>query len=105
PRGRGGAGGGGVPPIESAIAEREHRLAVLTGVRPGALSADLTPRAYPPLAKSLPLRDPTSLLRRRPDVRAGERRLAAATAREGIAAADLFPRITVTGFLGLLAGR
>ena len=94
-----------LPPVRAAIAEREHRLAVLTGVRPGALSADLTPRAYPPLAKSLPLGDPTSLLRRRPDVRAAERRLAAATAREGIAAADLFPRITVTGFLGLLAGR
>jgi multidrug efflux system outer membrane protein len=38
-------------------------------------------------------------------VRAAERRLAAATGREGVAAADLYPRITVTGFLGLLAGR
>ncbi len=94
-----------LPPLHAAIAEREHRLAVLTGVRPGALTADLSPRAYPPLAKALPLGDPAALLRRRPDVRAAERRLAAATAREGVAAADLFPRITVTGFLGLLAGR
>jgi multidrug efflux system outer membrane protein len=94
-----------LPPIESAIAERQHRLAVLTGVRPGALTADLSPRAYPPLAKALPLGDPTLLLRRRPDVRAAERRLAAATSREGVAAADLYPRITVSGILGLLAGR
>jgi outer membrane protein, multidrug efflux system len=69
------------------------------------LTADLSPRAYPPLAKALPLGDPAALLRRRPDVRAAERRLAAATAREGVAAADLFPRITLTGFLGLIAGR
>ena len=38
-------------------------------------------------------------------MRAAERRLAAATAREGIAAADLFPRVTLSGFLGFVAGR
>ncbi len=94
-----------LPPIRAAISEREHRLAVLTGRRPGDLSADLSPRAYTPLAKALPLGDASSLLKRRPDIRAAERRLAAAAAREGIAAADLYPRITLTGFLGLLAGR
>jgi multidrug efflux system outer membrane protein len=94
-----------LPPIRAALSAREHRLAVLIGVRPGELAADLTPRTYPPLAKALPLGDPASLLRRRPDVRAAERRLAAANAREGVAAAELYPRITVTGFLGLLAGR
>jgi multidrug efflux system outer membrane protein len=94
-----------LPPIDAAIAARQYRLAVLTGVRPGALTADLSPRAYPPLAKALPLGDPTTLLRRRPDVRAAERRLAAASAREGVAAAELYPRITVSGVLGLLAGR
>jgi len=94
-----------LPPIRTGIALREHRLAVLTGVRPGALSADLSPRAYPPLAKALPLGDPSALLRRRPDVRAAERRLAAAAARESVAAADLYPRITISGFLGFLAGR
>ena len=94
-----------LPPLRSALAEREHRLALLTGVRPGELAIDLAPRPYPTLAKALPLGDPASLLRRRPDVRVAERRLAAATAREGVAAADLFPRITVTGVLGFLAGR
>ena len=94
-----------LPPLRTAIAERLHRLAVLTGKRPGELEVDLSPREYPPLAKMLALGEVDTFLQRRPDVRAAERRLAAATAGEGIAAADLFPRITVTGLLGLLAGR
>jgi multidrug efflux system outer membrane protein len=94
-----------IPPIRSAIAQREHHLAVLIGVRPGALVADLTPRAYPPLTKALAIGEPGSLLRRRPDVRAAERRLASATGRESVAAAELFPQISISGFLGLLAGR
>lgn len=94
-----------IPPIRTAMSLREHRMAVLVGVRPAALDVDLSPRPYPTLAKALAIGEPDSLLRRRPDVRAAERRLAAATAREGVAAADRFPRITLTGFLGLLAGR
>jgi multidrug efflux system outer membrane protein len=85
-----------LPPLRAAIAAREHRLAVLTGV---------SPRPYPPLAKALPVGDPTELLKQRPDVRAAERRLAAAAAREGVAYAELFPRVTLSGFLGLVAGR
>jgi multidrug efflux system outer membrane protein len=94
-----------IPPIRSAIAQREHRIAVLIATRPGAPGVDLSPRPYPSLAKALAIGEPDSLLRRRPDVRSAERRLAAATAREGVAAADLYPHISVTGFLGLLAGR
>jgi multidrug efflux system outer membrane protein len=94
-----------LPPIHAAIGERAHRIAVLVGERPGQLTADLSPRAYPPLGKAISIGDSGSVLTRRPDIRAAERRLAAATGREGIAAADLYPRITVTGFLGLLAGR
>ena len=90
---------------ERASREREHRIAVLIAMRPGALEVDLSPRPYPALAKALAIGEPDTLLRRRPDVRSAERRLAAATAREGVAAADLYPQITVTGFLGLLAGR
>jgi multidrug efflux system outer membrane protein len=94
-----------LPPLRAAIAAREHRLAVLTGARPGALAVDVSPRAYPPLAKALPVGDPAELLKRRPGVRAAERRLAAAAAREGVAYAELFPRVTLSGFLGLVAGR
>ncbi len=94
-----------LPPLRAAISQRDHRLAVLVGERPGQLKADLSPRAYPPLGKAIAIGEPGSLLTRRPDVRAAERRLASATGREGVAAADLYPRITVTGFLGFLAGR
>ena len=94
-----------VPPLRAAVAARLHRLAVLNGVRPGALAADLSPRGYAPLAKALPLGDPGQLLQRRPDVRAAERQVAAAAAREGIATAELFPRVSISGFLGLIAGR
>ena len=94
-----------LPPLRAAIAAREHRLAVLTAARPGALAVDVSPRPYPPLAKALPVGDPAELLKQRPDVRAAERRLAAAAAREGVAYAELFPRVTISGFLGLVAGR
>ena len=57
------------------------------------------------LAKTLALGDPSLLLNRRPDVRAAERQLAMSPAREGVAQAELYPRITLSGVLGLLAGR
>ena len=94
-----------LPLLRAAIAQREHALAVLSGRRPGEPGVDLSPRAYPVLAKALPIVDVEALVQRRPDVRRAERNLAAAAAREGIAAADLFPRISVSGFLGMLAGR
>lgn len=94
-----------VPPLRMALAAREHRLAVLVGVRPGAMVVDLAPRAYPPLARALAVGPPEELLRRRPDIRAAERRLASTSALEGVAAAELYPTITLTGFLGFLAGR
>lgn len=93
------------PPLRTALAARQHRLAVLTGVAPSELVADLAPRAYPVLATSIALGPPDGFLTRRPDVRAAQRRLDASAAREGVAAADLYPRITVSGMLGLLAGR
>lgn len=94
-----------LPPLRSALGQRVHRLAVLNGERPGQLRADLSPRAYPPLGKAIAMGEAGSVLTRRPDVRAAERRLAAATGREGMAAADLYPRVTVTGFIGFIAGR
>jgi multidrug efflux system outer membrane protein len=95
----------GVPPIRAELAVREHRLAVLLGVRPGDLAVDLAPRAYPVLATTLAIGETESFFSRRPDVQAAERRLAAATARQGVARAELYPKITLSGFLGFLAGR
>src|SRR5271168_2615661 len=93
-----------IPPLEAAEKQAGYRLAVLLGERPGALDQELQPAVVATYAKALPIGDPTELLRRRPDVRAAERQLAAATARVGVATADLFPRVSVTGFVGFLSG-
>ncbi len=94
-----------IPSIEYEVSRAEYHVAVLTGTRPGELNADLSPRTYPAIAKVLPIGNPGELLQRRPDVRAAERRLAAATERQGIASASLFPQVSVSGFVGFLAGR
>jgi outer membrane protein, multidrug efflux system len=93
-----------IPPLEAAEKQAAYRLAVLLGQRPGALDQELQPAAVATYAKALPIGDTTELLRRRPDVRAAERQLAAATARVGVATADLFPRVNVSGFVGFLSG-
>jgi multidrug efflux system outer membrane protein len=93
-----------IPPLEAAEKQADYRLAVLLGERPGALDEELHAVAIAAYAKPLPIGDPTELLRRRPDVRAAERQLAAATARVGVATADLFPRVNITGFVGFLSG-
>src|SRR5712664_1820904 len=94
-----------IPLLELETKRAEYRLAVLTGARAGELSADLAPRNYAPIDKALPIGNAADLLRRRPDVRAAERRLAAATERQGVAVASLFPKVSIYGFLGFLAGR
>ena len=95
-----------IPPFIAAEKRAAQRLAVLTGQRPGALDAELaTPAAAQPTHPTqLAVGDVSELLRRRPDVRAAERRLAAETARTGVATADLFPRVRLTGFVGFLSG-
>ena len=93
-----------IPLLEVAEVQSRHRLAVLLGQRPDALDTLLEPRDAAPYAKALPHGDTTDLLRQRADVRVAERRLAAATARVGVATADLFPRISLSGFVGFLSG-
>jgi multidrug efflux system outer membrane protein len=97
-----------LPQLETTAAAARYRLAVLQGRHPGALDAELVPVTVPAYAKALPIGegggDVGALLRGRPDVQAAERRLAAATARVGVATADLFPRVSVTGFVGFLSG-
>jgi multidrug efflux system outer membrane protein len=90
-----------VPALEALVAVTMHRLAVLTGQTPDALVAELTPQQpLPALPSRLDPGSPGELLRHRPDVIAAEHRLHAATARIGVATADLFPRFTLGGLIG-----
>jgi len=91
-----------IPVFESALRLSIHRLGVLLGREPGALSAELsTPRPIPAAPSEIPVGLPTELLRRRPDLRRSERELAASTARIGLATADLYPHFFLTGAYGL----
>jgi len=75
---------------------------VLLGQEPGSLIAELSSTApLPPPAPEIAVGLPADLLQRRPDIRRAERALAAATARVGVATADLYPRLALTGILGL----
>ncbi len=90
-----------VPALEAQVAVTMHRLAVLTGRTPDALIAELdAQQALPALPARIEPATPGDLLRRRPDVAAAEQRLHAATARIGVATADLFPRFTLGGLIG-----
>ncbi|MCK9635860.1 MAG: efflux transporter outer membrane subunit [Methylobacter tundripaludum] len=94
----------GIPPLESAIYQAMHRLSVLTGQLPGALTKKLSkPAPLPKIPANIDIGRPAELLRRRPDIRIAERTLAAATARIGVATADLFPRVTFVGSISLEA--
>ena len=90
-----------VPALEAQVAVAMHRLAVLTGRTPEALLGELqAPAPLPALPVAPDPGTPGELLRRRPDVAAAEQRLHAATARIGVATADLFPRFTLGGLIG-----
>ncbi|RMQ02252.1 RND transporter [Pseudomonas savastanoi pv. glycinea] len=94
-----------VPQLQAEQVRQRNRIATLLGERPENLSVDLSPSKLPAIAKALPIGDPTQVLRNRPDIRAAERQLAASTARIGVATADLFPRVSLSCFLGFTAGR
>lgn len=105
----------GLAQLETLREQRAAAIPVLTAERQAALFALATltgrpPAALPPIAGArsvaltiaapLPVGDGQALLARRPDIRAAERRLAADTARIGVATADLYPRITLGGSVG-----
>lgn len=90
-----------IPTLEALRQAALFRLGTLTGRVP----ADLPPIAGErsiglEIREAVPVGDGAALLARRPDVRAAERRLAADTARIGVATTDLYPRITLGGSIG-----
>ena len=93
-----------IPGLETQLRAAAHRIEVLSGVHPGAMSQRLLVEApLPATPPAVPLGLPSELLRRRPDIRRAERQLAAATARIGVATAELFPRFSLTGSFGFQA--
>ena len=90
-----------LPPFEASQRMALYRLAVLTGRTPAEMPGSLLAcKQAPRLSQTIPVGDGAALLRRRPDIRQAERKLAAATARIGVATASLYPTIS----LGLSAG-
>jgi NodT family efflux transporter outer membrane factor (OMF) lipoprotein len=94
-----------LPPLNKQLHQARDQLAVLTG----RLPADFTPARFTleqlSLPMDLPLGVPSELVERRPDVRAAEAQLHAATAQVGVAIANLLPQLTITGNIGSTASQ
>lgn len=91
-----------IPGWETLSSQAIHRLGVLLGVAPETLTRELAaPRAPVPAPPGIDAGLPSDLLRRRPDIRRAERQLAAATARIGVATADLYPKFSLGASAGL----
>jgi NodT family efflux transporter outer membrane factor (OMF) lipoprotein len=97
-------------PLEAQLDASRDELATLLGLPPGALDAELAPSpvagaeggpAVPLPPAQVAVGDPASLLRRRPDIRAAERTLAARTAQVGQSEAARFPKLTLLGLIGI----
>ncbi len=95
-----------LPPIEKELAQTRHLLAVLVGKLPGEAAAlpmfDLDGLQLP---QEIPVSLPSALVRQRPDIRASEALFHAACAQVGVATANLYPQVTLTGSYGSEATR
>lgn len=93
-----------IPTLQVGLEEAKNRLAVLLGKHPGTLDVELSEiRTIPTAHLAIAVGVPADVLRNRPDVRKAERELAAQTARIGVATAELYPKLSLTGSIGLEA--
>lgn len=93
-----------IPSLEAGLTRARNSLSVLLGKSPGAVDEEIAePKALPTIPPSVAVGVPAEMLRRRPDVRAAERTLAAETARIGVAEAELYPKLTLDGSIGIEA--
>ncbi len=89
-------------PLAAQVRAARYTIAVLLGQYPEALATELeSPLVIPPIPPQVQVGLPLDLLRRRSDIRVAERRLAAATARIGVATAELFPHLNLTAAFGV----
>ncbi len=95
-----------IPQLGVTMATETANLALLLGTTPGPLTRSI-PKGHglPAVPTEVAIGIPADLLRRRPDVRAAERELAAATARIGQATADLYPKLSLSGSFGFGASQ
>lgn len=91
-----------LPALRTGLDAAKNRLAVLLGMTPGAVHPELSERmAIPVIPVTVAVGVPAETLRQRPDVRRAERRLAAQSARIGVATAELYPKFRLSGSIGL----
>ena len=91
-----------IPVFQQEAQQTIYDIALLLGVEPEVLVKELTDtQPIPPTPPEIPIGLPSDLLKRRPDIRRAEAQLHAATARVGVATADLFPKFSITGAVGL----
>jgi NodT family efflux transporter outer membrane factor (OMF) lipoprotein len=92
-----------IPPLEAGRRLTSNQLCILLGNPVTDFAKELEPAPIPAAPPQVAIGIPADLLRRRPDVRRAERRVAAQSAQIGIAEADLYPRLAINGFLGYAA--
>jgi multidrug efflux system outer membrane protein len=93
-----------IPTLRTGLEEAMNRIAVLLGEQPGRVHKEIEKQVPIPVAPlEVAVGVPVDTLRRRPDIRRAERQLAAQTARIGVATADLYPKFTLSGSIGLEA--
>ncbi len=92
-------------PLQASIIESLDQLNLLCGLEPGELDSQLSaPRTLPAIPATVPLANPDSLLKARPDIRMAERKLASSNAQIGEKTADWFPKLSLMGDLSFSAG-
>jgi NodT family efflux transporter outer membrane factor (OMF) lipoprotein len=90
-----------VPTLRVELESQLNRLDVLMGVQPGTYAAELNAPGKIPSIPAIEAEQPTDMLRRRPDIIAAERQLAASNERIGVAISDYYPKVSLSGLLGL----